>query len=305
MPYADTSAAVRRLRPKKAAFDSKMIHLKGDLVVNDNAWSETWDVDDDENKAEVSTQADNFIATFDKVCRKHDVKKAVHKYSSQYHAALDCKRTPDESTCMQLAQAQKCFRKAKKNWQVRVRQQFYARVADDFVANDHKNVWSRLRVQVNLSSVVEVVNPVKNWDGALQHHADKILEVMKEHYEDLLTYDPEKLSTNREHWATLDLGEPVDESDDLNESLTWPEILLTIQGMNRNTAPGKDEIHINVLKIMVREECMAALKSENLRFKWPDNVFVNLSESELKRLLKTPLTELGKSFHALLEVIVN
>jgi hypothetical protein len=43
-----------------------------------------------------------------------------------------------------------------------VRQQFYAPVADDFVANDHKNVWSWLQSQVNPSSVVEMVNPVKD-----------------------------------------------------------------------------------------------------------------------------------------------
>ncbi|KAH9032706.1 Endonuclease/exonuclease/phosphatase, partial [Lactarius pseudohatsudake] len=225
-PYADASAAERRARPTKAAFDSKMIRLKGDLLVNDNAWAKLMqdigfapDVVDDECKAEVSTQADAFIATFDQVCRKHEVKtvqkpgskpdfprhlkqlqQTVHKYSKRYHKAVDCNRAPDESTCIRLARAQKRFKMAKKSCQVRVQRQFYARVADDFVANDHKNVWSRLRAQTNPSAIVESANPVKNRHGVLQHSADRILEAMKEHYEDLLTYDPQSLSTNRDHW---------------------------------------------------------------------------------------------------------
>ena len=123
---------------------------------------------------------------------------------------------------------------------------------------------------------------------------------MKEHYEDLLTYDPEGLMNNHEHWAEIDLGEPGEELYDLNDGLGWPEILFTIQGMNRNTALGVDKVHINVLKIMVREECMAALKLENPSFRRPDNVFVDLKEADVKRLLIFPLTNLGKSFHALL-----
>lgn len=46
----------------------------------------------------------------------------------------------------------------------------------------------------------------------------------------------------------LDLSEPKPELEDLNEGLSWLEILLTIRGMNCNTAPGKDEIHVNVLR---------------------------------------------------------
>ena len=112
---------------------------------------------------------------------------------------------------------------------------------------------------MNPSTVVEMANPVKNKEGALQHGTERILEVMKVHYEDLLTYDPKGLSSNHEYWADIDLGESGPELEELNENLTWLEILFTIRGMNRNTTPGKDEVHINVLKIMVREECMAAL----------------------------------------------
>jgi hypothetical protein len=228
------------------------------------------------------------------------LQQTVCKYSKWYHADVDCNRTPDESNHVQLARAQNCLRKAKKAWQVRVRQQFYAHVADNFVVNNHKNVWSWLQSQVNPSLVVETVNPIKDKEGVLQHHADRILRVMKDHYEDLLTHDPQGLSSNHEHWADVDLGEAMPEMVDLNEGLRWLEILLTNRGMNRNTAPGKDEVHVNVLKIMVREECMVALQKENVDFRRPDNVFVDLSKRKVRELLVDPLTHLGKAFHALL-----
>ena len=333
-PYADVISAMQRARrPAQPAFDNKMICLKGDMIVNDNTWTKLMQhaydevavdgdhvaIATDEQRAEVSAEADKFIATFDKVCCKHDVKKVhrlgsrpefprklkllqqtVHRYSKRYHTALDCNRTPDESTCIRLAWAQTHFKKAKKAWQVRMRQQFYSRVADDFVAHDHKNMWNRLRAQVSPSLVVDTVNPVKDKEGVLHHSADRILQVMKDHYADLLTYDPKGLTSNHEHWAMVDLGEEGPELVDLNDGLGWPEILLTIRGMNRNTAPGKDEIHINVLKIMVGEECMAALKKDNPKLKRPDDVFVDLSENKVKKELVYPLTHLGKSFHALL-----
>ena len=154
-PYANLVAAERRLKPVRPAFDNKMMLLKGDLLVNDNSWTklmqrayQEYDVDgdadpiaNDEWRAEVSAEADKFIATFDKVCCKHDVKKVhrpgsnpefpwklrmlqqtVHKYSKWYHAALDCNQTPDESTCIRLARAQNRFKKAKKAWHVTVGQ---------------------------------------------------------------------------------------------------------------------------------------------------------------------------------------
>ena len=170
-PYADLVSAVQKERPTRAAFDSKMICLKGDLLVNDNVWTrlmhkaygEEPEPLEDEPNAEVSAFATKFIDTFDKMCHKHKVKKVhmpgskpefpkklkllqqtVLKYSKSYHKAIDCNQTPDKSTCIWLARAQTHFKKAKKSWQVRVRQQFYACVADDFVANNNKNVWSRL-----------------------------------------------------------------------------------------------------------------------------------------------------------------
>jgi endonuclease/exonuclease/phosphatase family metal-dependent hydrolase len=77
-------------------FDNKMICVKGDLVVNDNAWTQlmTWSfgedylhtedpVGDQETKAVVLANATGFINTFDTVCQWHLVKKEVQPMSRQ------------------------------------------------------------------------------------------------------------------------------------------------------------------------------------------------------------------------------
>jgi hypothetical protein len=57
--------------------------------------------------------------------------------------------------------------------------------------------------------------------------------------------------------------------------------LVTIRKANRNTATGKDGVHINVLKAMVLEECMAEVAWGNPGFQQPDNVRIDLPEDKL------------------------
>ena len=84
---------------------------------------------------------------------------------------------------------------------------------------------------------------------------------------------------------------------ELNLRPTWPDILVTIQKANRNTAMGKDGVHINVLKAMVLEECMMEIARENPGFQWPDNVRVDLLEDKLP---EEPMTPMGKAFYSLI-----
>jgi hypothetical protein len=97
----------------------------------------------------------------------------------------------------------------------------------------------------------------------LQYRAENILVVMKEHYQDLLMYDPEGISLDMDHWERQELGEPKLPLEGIGKDLYWPEVLDMIRDMNHNTAPGTDGIHINIFKAMVLEECMAELKRKN------------------------------------------
>jgi len=146
----------------RTSFDNKMIGLKGDLVANDNSWSRLMtrafgeehladDPEDGEEGRLVSDQAGRFIATFDKVCREHSVKKVhqrdtgpefprylrdmlqvVKRYSVKYKKTVGAGRVPEELDVVRLSRAQQRFKKAKRAWQIRMRQKFYSQVADDF-----------------------------------------------------------------------------------------------------------------------------------------------------------------------------
>ena len=120
-------------------------------------------------------------------------------------------------------------------------------------------MWDRLNSQLKPDGSSRSVNPVKDQDGEVHYDTNGILAVVKTHYEDLFDWDPQGLSQNYAHWEAMDLGDPLPLLE-LNEGLYWPEVLVTIWGMNHNTAPGKDGIHINVLKALVPEECMAEVQ---------------------------------------------
>jgi hypothetical protein len=67
--------------------------------------------------------------------------------------------------------------------------------------------------------------------------------------------------------------------------------------MNYNTVTGKDEININILKIMVLEECIVEIKRLNLAFQRPDAVWVDLP---YEKLLNFPYTLMGKAYYCLI-----
>jgi len=305
-------------------FDSKMIRLKSDFVANDNSWRKlmttAYGPDFDQElggegdlQELVSDQQIEFTKAFDQVCRKHAVKKehrpcarqmfprklrallrAVTKYKSRVTKPGVLQKEID---LVRLARAQRRFKKAKREWEIRQKQKFYAQVADDFAAHDHKNVWDRLNSHVRPDDAKYGINPMKDKEGVLHYRAEEILEVMKQHYKDLLTYDPKGISQNYPYWDNKDFGVPEPELDGLNRSPRWSEVLATIRESNRNTAPGKDGVHINVLKAMVLEECMAWVQLQNPDFRRPDAVRLDLPE---KNLPTEPQTPMGKAFFTLL-----
>jgi hypothetical protein len=109
--------------------------------------------------------------------------------------------------------------------------------------------------------VVDIPNLVHKADGVVIYKAHQIMACFKEHYEGLFNYNPENVSYDANHWDNFDFSDkPQETIDSLSFGLMWLETLITIRGMNLNTAPRKDVVHVNVLKIMVLEECMALVK---------------------------------------------
>lgn len=319
--------ASARVEPDRVKFDNKMIRLCGDKVVNDNSWlrlmtsayGRDWTPEGEkerETRTLISNQQRAFTENFNAVCRKHKVKedrrskvrpyyprriKALIKTEQRYRRRVEKGRKMgkevEELDIVRLTRAQKCLRKAKREWEIRQKKEFYAQIVDDFIAHDHKSVWNRLDSQMQRGSSNFALNPVKDKEGVMKYRAEEIVEVMKTHYEDLLTYDPDGRIGNQEYWDGVELGDRRTEMFELNLQPTWPDILVTIRNANRNTATGKDEIHINVLKAMVLEECMAEITRENPGFQRPDNVRIDLPEEKLPW---EPLTPMGKAFYSLI-----
>ncbi|OAX31052.1 hypothetical protein K503DRAFT_806411 [Rhizopogon vinicolor AM-OR11-026] len=111
-----------------------------------------------------------------------------------------------------------------------------------------------------------------------------------DHFKTLAQDDPEFMSRDEARWIPVEPSaldpRPMFE---LNEALEWREALVAIRGMNRNTAPGKCGMHVNTLKALVSEECMAHLEQVNPSFVHPDNVRVDLAEEDLPSIPTTPM----------------
>jgi len=319
--------ASARVESNRVKFDNKMIRLCGDKVVNDNSWlrlmmeayGRDWNLEEadmGEVQTLVSDQQMAFTKTFDTVCREHKVKEDYRPKARCYYPRKIKKliwaeqrlrrkvemgrktgKELEELDFVRLTRAQKRLKKAKKGWEIQQKQVFYARVVDDFIAHDHKNVWNRLDSQLQRGTSNFALNPVKDKEGVIRYRAEEIVEIMKTHYKDLLTYDPDGKVGNDAYWESMDLGDRKEEMSELNRLPTWPEILINIREANRNTATGKDGVHINVLKAMVLEESMAKVAQDNDGFQRPDNVRIDLPE---KKLPWEPLTPMGKAFYALI-----
>jgi hypothetical protein len=139
--------------------------------------------------------------------------------------------------------------------------------------------------------------PVCNKARVLQNSVPGIMEAVSDHYTILAQDDPDGISKNHEYWLGVNLGPPKDDLEDINNDLSWPEILMAIRRMNNNMAPGKDGLYINVFKVMVQEECMATLCLRDEHWQRHNNINVDLPEHEL---LLAPLTPMSK---ALLKVL--
>ncbi|CAL1703472.1 unnamed protein product [Somion occarium] len=295
-----------------------MIHKYSEKFVHDNRWAALAEQPiEEEGDYDLSSYVDTFSEIMHQTTLSFGIKsqtsgpsvkfprkltellKRYRRYSKQYTKELRSSGVADEMTMTRYRHAKSAFKKEQKDWLRRQQETLYSRISDDFIAHDHKNVWSRLKSQVNeqIHSRSKVRGsgcmPVKDpLTGELQVNRSDVLRVASEHYERVLTYDADGAVSDKERWDKIDLGEKLPALKNLNKDLTWREALQAVRRMNRNTATGKDGVHVNVLKGLVSEECMAQLKAQNPDWRRPDHVRVDLSSSNLP---EEPLTPLGKA----------
>ncbi|KAF8119451.1 Endonuclease/exonuclease/phosphatase, partial [Boletus edulis] len=96
--------------------------------------------------------------------------------------------------------AKAAYKKALKSWRRGEKSKHYARIAEDFVVHDHRNVWSRLRSQIDTQERGAIPPPVRNKAGALCVDSDSHLAAVKEHYQTLAQDDPSNTSRDERYW---------------------------------------------------------------------------------------------------------
>ena len=227
--------------------------------------------------------------------------KEYRKESEAVADFLQYGRTVGDIALKRYLSAKAAYKKELKAWRRGEKSKHYARIAEDFVVHDHRNVWSRLRSQIDTRERGNIPPPVRNKAGALCVDSDSHLAAVKEHYQALAQDDPDNTSRDERYWDSISLNYPRREEPlkELNTPLLWKEIVVAIRGMNRDTAPGVDKMHVNLLKAMVKEECM--LEAYGLeKEKHPDMSIRALPESKIP---KSPLSPMGKALWKVLTAV--
>lgn len=232
------------------------------------------------------------------------LKQLLKKYRKESEAVADFLQYGQEVGDLALKKylsAKAAYKVGLKSWRRGEQSKHYARIAEDFIIHDHKNVWSRLKSQIDTRDRGGIPPPVRNKAGALCVDSASQLAAVKDHYQSLAQDDPDGTSRNERYWDGMSLNYPRTEEPlaGLNVPLSWKETVVAIRGMNRDTAPGVDGMHVNLLKAMVKEECMLAAFGSN-KEDHPDLSVRALPEAKLP---KSPLSPMGKALWKVLRAV--
>ncbi|EGN95345.1 hypothetical protein SERLA73DRAFT_76453 [Serpula lacrymans var. lacrymans S7.3] len=213
-----------RILPAKVwRTDAKMIRRFSEQIANDNCWGVFQDMEITEY-AELSEAAVLFSKVTHQVTTHFGVKtqsgyqktklprklKNLQKKCARYGKEVAKEQEEVLSASPRIGvsellitkhkRAKTQLNKAKKEWQRREKEKLYSQISDDYVAHDHKNVWSRLRAQVDTKLRGNNLQPVHNKAGELKVDMEGIFDAIAEHYRALAHDDPNGISQNPEHW---------------------------------------------------------------------------------------------------------
>lgn len=297
-------------------YDTYAIKRFARELVHSNKWN-VLDVEEASDNDQLNQDTASFVRTLDQVTRSLGMKKLkvpgkpkfpkklVTLLKARNGAADKLARSvlkgtePTSGQRKKFLYHQRRFAKARDAWKVRNESMVIDYTCRDIQACDYKKVWARIKQKIEHDGASEALQPVRNRQGDLCVTTEDILEAIADHYDQLANSDVGP-SQDATHWAKVDLGEDAREMQGLSDDLTWREILLSIRRMNRNTAPGLTGEHINVMKELLNEECMAQVLKSNPGMVRPEAINFALGERDLPPL---PLTPMGKAFYHILTSI--
>ena len=301
----------------KTKINTGVCRMRGERLVSHNRWSVLAADDGVEPEDEdLSVLVQGFTKAFDNSTRSLGIKATVgdakrrlprkimaslrsYKRYGKLLAETRDKGVPDELTETKYKKAQTRFRKLMRDRKLEEKRRSSARISEAFVTHDHKSVWAQIRSMTGGDTGGDILQPVRDKDGDLKTEPLDILNVHKTHYRNIMQFDPDGHAMDEEYWASKRLSSERAEQElkGINDELRWPEALLSIRRMKRNTSPGSDGVHVNVLKQLVREECMEAIRIRNPGFIRPEYTLVDLPEEELPI---QPTTRMGKALFKVL-----
>jgi exonuclease III len=288
-----------------------------------------------ETPEDLNLYTNKFIDTLDNVSKKLGLKvpkvlgkpkfprklrnelKKVHNLRRQF---LKCHNdTPRKWVLANKLEAAKgAFQKAKGKWELRLKANWRVRMAEPLVNNDGKKMWNSIRGLAGLDeNSVGHFFPLRDKQGQLRTQPDEVLEVARAHYKALVTEDAGN-SQNKEYWDGIEMPAlPIPPTSQtagqrllsltperevlipgLNDIITWPNVLMAIRVMKRGTAAGPDELHVDVLKELLRLECKIEVQrvmdeDRTLRGlkpkKAPEGIYFALRENQLPIFPRSPL----------------
>ena len=308
-------------RVVKTKINTGVCRMKGEGLVSHNRWSLLAVEDGVEPIDEdVSVLANEFAKVFDKTTRSLGIKTTIgdskrrlprkimtslRSYKRYGRLLVETKTkngVPDELTLTKYNKAGSRFRKLMRKHRLEEKRRSCARISESFVSHDHKSVWTQIRSMTGGDTGGDILQPVRDKNGALKTDPLDILSVHKRHYRNVMQFDPEEHAMDEAYWASKQLSSERAEAEleNINNELRWPEALMSIRRMKRNTSPGSDGVHVNVLKQLVREECMGAIQQKNPGFERPEYTLVDLPEEELP---EQPTTQMGRALFKVLRAV--
>ena len=295
----------------KLRFNIDLIKGHGSRIVNSNRWS-LLDVDTIETTEELDRATEEFDETINDLGVRIGIKRPAHgrvftinrtlKRKCVKLAALRKKMEQNENTPegdvlrAKHDELREKIRKALRDRQVKLEAKEAARVSQLY-ADGEMRAFHRWESKVTSGGKGKsTIKPIQGKDGTLLTEPKDILNRTYEYYKDLKQDDPEKLSQNPEHWKEKFKGERKDRPlEGINDPLTWDLVLLAIRHMMVGTAPGHNDIPVEMFKAMLKEECTEALETDP-----GDNIYVALPAPDLP---KEPLTEMGRALWRIIEAI--
>lgn len=311
-----TPPLVKQNRMPRRRFNLDAIKGHGDQIVNSNRWSclPVEEIDTEEALDDAAIAFDNVInTTANNLGIKQQVigktyvinrqlkrkVKKLAKLKKEFQEAKTFGLSTADELLFQYKQAQKTVRGQISDRENQLRNKEMKRVAKLY-ADGEMRAFHRWEEKTTTGGrATSSVKPIQDKNGKLLTNPDQIRERIYNYYKELNQDDPEKLSQNREYWRgryKLD-NKRTEPLKGVNDPFEWRMVLLAIRHMALGTAPGHNDIPVEMFKSLLKEECHAALKEANSG-RVGDNIYVALPE----HLLPTePTTGMGKALWRIIQ----